>query len=272
LLTWRSAGFAWAMTRAPLAAAGTFRKNTSWLLSRSAIPVSARRSARLEAGWNRLVCKVERGGRGWGFSAGLTTYQNTPVEGLKYQNAAPPTLAGLYQPPKAGPHYRWDLVRDDYIELLPALGQADLRALTGIADLDKSENVFFLKVPAAAKGARAVPQGDPADRQVNNFLNWDSEAVAAIRYAKDGKPRDLLLIRPEYLEEYMELLKEAAQDLPGSGPKDRLLGTLFVQDPAYPSTGNRAGRRYVLAVETFLGDYPADEQDLLEIKTGQAAR
>ena len=50
-------------------------------------------------------------------------------------------------------------------------------------------------------------------------------------------------------------------------PRDRILGTMRIQNPAYPSTGNRFGRRYVLVVETFLGDYPLDEQDLLAVRT-----
>ena len=228
-------------------------------------------TAKLEAGWNRLLCKVERGGGGWGFSVGLTTFVNTPVEGLKYQSAAPPDLVPLYQPPKAGPHYRWAEVKDDYIERLPTLTEGDLRAITGIATLKTRESVFYLDVGTALPGARVIadPMPDPKgplaakDRELNNFLNWDAEAVAALRYQKDGKPRDLLLIRPEYCEEYLELLKEADAALPGSGPKDRILGTMKIQDPVYPSTGNRFGRRYVLVVETFLGGYPPDEEDLL---------
>ena len=74
------------------------------------------------------------------------------------------------------------------------------------------------------------------------------------------------VIRPEYYDEYLELLKEQDAGLPGSGPKDRILGVLKIENPAYASTGNRAGRRYVLAVETSLGDYPRDEEDLLSIK------
>ncbi|MBM4040436.1 MAG: hypothetical protein FJ290_18160, partial [Planctomycetes bacterium] len=296
--------------------------------------------------------KSERGGGKWGFSVGLTTFDNRPVEGLKYQSATPealarfnethrigspdvvtvrvpdhPDLSGsfevrpdgnvslpllkevyvkgltpmqlrdlftkeldryikkadlvftvtgldnpLYQPPKAGPHYKWAEVKDDYIELLPTLTEADLRKITGIADLTVKSDLFFLGVGAAPAAARAIAKPDPADREVNNYLNWDAEAVAAVRFQRDGKPRDLLLIRPEYHDEYLELLKEADAGLPGSGPKDRILGTMMIQNPAYPSTPNRAGRRYVLAVEAFLGDYPLDEQDLLGVKERIAAK
>lgn len=120
-------------------------------------------------------------------------------------------------------------------------------------------------VPAPVKGPTETPE--PTDRQVNNFLQWDNEAVAAIRFQKDGKTRDLLLIRPEYIDEYLELLAEKDAGLPGSGPKDRVVGTLRITEPAYATTGNRAGSRYVLVVETCLGDYPLDEQDLLAVKT-----
>jgi len=224
-------------------------------------------TARLEPGWNRLLCKIERGGRGWGFSAGLVTFDNAPVDGLKAQSSVPSKLVPLYQPPKVGVHYTWDAVRDDYIELLPALTEADLRGLTGIADLRSRSDLFFLGVGAAPKGARVLAEPKPDSRQLDNYLNWDSEAVAAIRCLRDGKPRDLLLIRPEYLDEYLELLHEPGGGLPGSGPKHRVLGTMFVQNPAYASTPNRFGRRYVLVVETFLGDYPLDEQDLLAVET-----
>jgi len=229
-------------------------------------------TAKLEQGWNRLLAKSERGGGKWGFSVGLTTFDNRPVEGLRYQNAAPPNLVPLYQPLKAGPHYKWAEVKDDYIELLPTLTEADLRKITGLAELTMKSDLFFLGIGAPHAGARAIAKPDPTDREVNNFLNWDAEAIAAIRFQRDGKPRDLLLIRPEYHDEYLELLKEADAGLPGSGPKDRILGTMAIQNPAYPSTPNRAGRRYVLAVEAFLGDYPLDEQDLLGVKERIAAK
>ena len=231
-------------------------------------------TARLESGWNRFVAKVERGGKGWGCSVGLTALddQNRPVEGLKYQNSVPSKLAALYQPPKAGPLYKWDDVRDDYVEMLPTLTGQDLQRLTGIAGLKVKDDIFYLDVGAAPAGARVLaadPAKTPApkDRDLNNFLNWDSEAVAAIRCQKDGKTRDLLLVRPEYFDEYLELLKEGDAGLAGAGPKDRILGTMKIENPAYPSTGNRAGRRYVLVIETFLGDYPLDEEDLLDVKT-----
>ena len=232
-------------------------------------------TAKLEEGWNRLVAKVERGGGGWGFSVALTTLDNKPVEGLKYQDSAPARLVPLYQPPKVGPYYKWDDVKEDYLELLPTLTEQDLRTLTGIATLKTRESIFYLDVGAAPAGARVLPDPMPDpkgplktdDRQLNNFLNLDSEAVAAIRFQKDGKPRDLLLIRPEYYDEYLELLKEADATLPGSGPRDRVLGTMKIENPVYPSTGNRFGRRYVLVVETSLGDYPLDEEDLLAAKT-----
>jgi hypothetical protein len=230
-------------------------------------------TAKLESGWNRLVCKVERGGKGWGLSVGLTALDdsNRPVEGLKYQNSVPSKLVALYQPPKVGPHYKWDEVKDDYIEMLPTLTEQDLQRLTGIAGLKSKDDLFYVDVGTPPAGARVLagPMKTPApkDRELNNFLDWDNEAAAAVRYQKDGKPRDLLLVRPEYFDEYLELLKEGDAGLAAGGPKDRLLGTVKIENPAYASTGNRAGRRYVLVIETFLGDYPLDEQDLLDLKS-----
>jgi hypothetical protein len=236
-------------------------------------------SAHLEEGWNRLVCKIERGGGGWGFSVGLTTFDNTPVAGLEYQNKTPSKCVPPWQPPKVGPYYKWDDVKEDWVERLPTLSEKDLRALTGLADLKAWERLFYLDVGGAAPaGARAVPAPvkeptetpEPTDRQVNNFLQWDNEAVAAVRFQKGGKARDLLLIRPEYFDEYLELLAEKDAGLEGAGPKDRVVGTLRITDPVYGSTGNRFGSRYVLVVETFLGDYPLDEQDLLAVKVKDA--
>jgi hypothetical protein len=230
-------------------------------------------TAKLESGWNRMVCKIERGGKGWGFSVGLTALDdaNRPVEGLKYQNAVPSQLVAPYQPPKAGPHYKWDEVKDDYVERLPTLTEKDLQRITGIAGLKAKDDIFYLDVGSAPAGARVLPDPSkrpaPKDRQLNNYLNWDQEATAAVRYQKDGKQRDLLLVRPEYFDEYLELLKEADAGLPGAGPKDRILGTMKIQNPNYPSTGNRAGQRYVLVIETSLAEYPLDEQDLLDVKT-----
>jgi len=227
-------------------------------------------TARLEQGWNRLLCKIERGGGKWGFSVGLTTFDNKPVEGLEYKNAAPAKLVPSWQPPKAGVYYKWDDVKDDWVDRLPALTEKDLQAMTGIAALKVKERLFYLDVGAAPAGARTVPDPLPNpkervksdDRQLNNFLNWDTEAVAAVRFQKDGKPRDLLLIRPEYIDEYLELLGEKEAGLPGAGPKDRVVGTLCARGPAYATTGE--GSRCVLVVETFLGDYPLDEADLLD--------
>ncbi len=236
-------------------------------------------SARLEEGWNRLVCKVERGGGGWGFSAGLTTFDNTPLAGLKYESKTPSKLVPPWQPRKVGVYYKWDDVKEDWVERLPTLSEKDLQTLTGLADLKAWEHLFYLDVGGAAPaGARVVPAPvkeptetpEPTDRQVNNFLQWDNEAVAAVRFQKGGKARDLLLIRPEYFDEYLELLAEKDAGLEGAGPKDRVLGTLRITDPVYGSTGNRFGSRYVLVVETFLGDYPLDEQDLLAVKVKDA--
>lgn len=121
-------------------------------------------TARLEEGWNRLVCKVERGGGGWGFSVGLTTFDNTPVEGLEYKSAAPSKLVPLYQPPKAGGYYQWDDVKDDWVERLPTLSAKDLQAFTGIGGLKAWEHLFYVDVGAAPAGrgsSRPPSRGRP---------------------------------------------------------------------------------------------------------------
>ncbi len=268
----------------------------------------------LKKGWNSLLLKIERcagkGGYGlsdddaWGFSVNIVTFDNTPVDDLKIQAEVPDMPVNVHAPPLAGRHYRWDGVKDDYLERLPQLTQDDFRTITGIPELILVENAFLMAIPKSAvqKGANAIaleelakgigtmtfegekltpatfldrplPDSTPAgafrkkafeDVVLNNFLNFDREAVGALRYTENGRPRDLLFIRPEYFEEFLTLLNEADADLPGR-VTDRILGYWYVDKAAYPSTPNRTWRAVIVA-KTYLGDtYPTDEEDLLAV-------
>jgi hypothetical protein len=223
-------------------------------------------SGRLEQGWNVLVAKVERGGGDWGFSVHAVGFDKQPVAGLKYAAALPAgERAARYAPPAAGPHYRWADVREDYLELLPRLTSADLAQITGITGLTVAEHEFMLTVPegrAALPGSAYVAAPDKSDRALNNFLNWDTEAAAALRYERDGQVRDLVLVRPEYFDEYLTLLREPGGRLDGKPVDERVLGCIFLREARYDSAPSHRGRA-VLVLDAALGDYPADALDLL---------
>lgn len=234
----------------------------------------------LKAGWNRIVLKVERGGGGWGFGVHLVDWQNQALDCLNVTPIPPQNEpVAQYTPPAVGEHYRWADVQDDYLERLPRLTDADLQRLTGIAGLTCDAQRFWLKLPegvspaaashvlyvTAASDVMARDALQRADRQLNNYLNWDLEAAAALRYVKDGEARDLLLIRPEYYTEFLTLLREADTPLSrATAPNERLLGYLYLPEVTYSSTSNRPfTHRVVLVVETALPDYPEDDLDLL---------
>ncbi len=267
----------------------------------------------LKKGWNSLLCKIERCGArpedAWGFSVNLVNYDNTPVAGLKYQADVPDGNVNVYRRPEVGRHYRWDDVKDDYLEMLPQLTEDDFRAITGIPELTLAENVFLIAIPEGAvqKGTSAITiealekglgdatiegkeatvrnffnepvprapeeQATPFNRfrldlctdvTLNNFLNYDREGAAALRYLDGAEPRDLLFIRPEYFDEYLALIDDAKAKLPGR-TRDRILGYWFINSVAYPMTPNRKWRAVIVA-KTYLGDqYPTDEQDILAV-------
>ncbi len=275
---------------------------------------------RLQKGWNRLLCKIERcagtGGYGlssakaWGFSVNLVNFDNTPITDLKYQAEIPDAQVNVYQRPDVGVYYRWDDVKEDYLELLPQLTEEDFRNLTGIEELTLVNNAFLMMIPRSAvqKGVNAITledlkkgigdmefegekvtpanfldlriPGTPRDEEpsefnkfkteiyhditLNNFLNFDREAAAALRYVEDGQIRDLVFIRPEYFEEYLALIDESKSDMNGK-IKDRILGYWYINNAAYPSTPNRTWRAIIVA-RTYLGDkFPIDEQDILAV-------
>jgi hypothetical protein len=230
-------------------------------------PYMLAKGVRLMKGWNCLAAKVERGGGDWGFSAHLVDSGNRPVPGLQVQPNLPAgQTASRYVPPQVGQRYRWPDVKDDYLELLPRLTAADLAKITGVSGLSVAEHRFMLTLPEGTQplpGSRYIGQANEQDTELNNYLNWDREAAAALRYGQGRQTRDLLLIRPEYYEEFLTLVKESPPDdrevLP---PDHRVLGYLFIPECDYATTPNRSARA-VLVVDTWLGDYPAEDLDLL---------
>lgn len=215
--------------------------------------------AHLQEGWNHFVVKVDRLGGGWGFSMGLVTFDNRPVDGLELQAAKPDAPIARCRPPELGTRYNWDEVKDDYVELLPTLSDEDIRALTGIAKFETARDAFFFSAESVA-GSRVLAQRDESDRSLNNYLNWEWEAIAAVRYAKGNEHRDLIFIRPEYYEEYLRLLpNDAARSIIGIKYIDRMQSL----SPLAPIPW-----RYVIVVDSRIeGEYPLDEQDLLQNRT-----
>ncbi len=217
----------------------------------------------LQKGWNVLAVKVERGGGGWGFSTHITDFDNQSVPGLQFA-AAPPagSVIARYTPPAVGKKYAWSDVKDDYLEKVPQLDAAALSMITGIKGISLSNNLFFIGLPQGTTpvaGSRYIAAPDLNDREFNNFLNWDTEQAAGVRYEKDGSVHDLLLVRPEFYQEFLSLL-DATAGTPA--PVDSVIGYVYITDSAYATTGNRTPR-VVLVIDTSLPDYPEDDLDLL---------
>ena len=130
-------------------------------------------------------------------------------------------------------------------------------------------NFLDLTIPGTPQGQEPTPFNKfksqmYQDVTLNNFLNFDREGAGALRYTENGKPVDLLFIRPEYLDEYFNLIDDSKTGMEGK-TRDRILGYWFIPNAAYPSTGNRTWRVVVVA-KTYLGEnYPIDEQDILAV-------
>jgi hypothetical protein len=228
-------------------------------------PYELAQSGKLVKGWNSLVVKAERGGGDWGFSAHIVDFSNQPVAGLKFEPQLPQgEKCNRYVPPEVGKYYKWAEVKDDFMELTPRLTAADLAKITGIQGIGIAEHRFHLTLPQGAQpgqGSRYTTEMSDKDVELNNYLNWDCEAAAALRYTKDGKARDLVLVRPEYYDEFTSLLSEPAAGKPAQPPGERVLGCIYIPECNYPTTGGSG--RTVIVIDAAIGDYPADDLELL---------
>lgn len=75
-----------------------------------------------------------------------------------------------------------------------------------------------------------------------------------------NESRDLIFIRPEYYEEYLRLLPNDAGN--------NVIGIKYIDRMQSPSALLTVPWRYVIVVDSRIeGDYPLDEQDLLQKKT-----
>lgn len=246
----------------------------------AATPDMTASQAWLREGWNRIEAVIATDAaptaRGFGFSMRLADWQGAPLVGAAYALRDPPLQqqAPRWTPPQVGARYDWDIARFNYCDSTPRLDESALRELTGLptlalrAAVENGRGYFALGLekPPAGLGYRALPDkwtDRDADRTLNNLIDWSREDGAVLSYEKAGQERTLLLVRPEALRAYLELLREnasAAAAFGGTRPSQRILG--WVPVDAGASTFQ------LIAIDAALGppqQWPHDEEDLLSL-------
>ncbi len=227
----------------------------------------------LEKGWNEVQVVVasrpSEKNKDFGFSVSLTTLDAKPVPGLACINIVPPdNRVARSAPPKVGDHYDWADVEQDFHRMLPRLGEADLRTITGVADLRLRQgggaNPYIAmeapgRKPDSTYRAASEMGGDGArDFALNNVLDLSREALAAFRYKKADENHDLIVVRPEALDAVRLLLKEP--ESAGKVFKDRTLSQRLL---GWIDVGEM-GTLFVLDSRIADNDaWPIDEEDLL---------
>jgi len=202
----------------------------------------------LKRGWNRMLLKVDQGTGGWSVMVRLSDFQNGPLNDVRVQ-AAPPndrskivpadTAPRFVKPPWRPTFFRWRDVRDDPWRLLPELTEKRLRLLTGDSGLRLTAgNGVTTLVPGAARRRKAFLAGEtPGGRRVDNALDFRPdklESLAWLRYERGGTQRDLVLLRADLVDFWLDRLDA-------------------VDDPSACVVGRvSAGRRTVIAVDTRL--------------------
>lgn len=221
--------------------------------------------ARLEPGWNRILCKIQKWDGDWGFSVRPCGFDGSSLEGVRFSAEAQLPAAVASGVATRGRYYRWEEVSGDFTSALPRWDESDLREYTGMAGLELRGG------PQATRGAVALVVGEgveplpgsrfgsePAaedDAQLNNVMSWGTEGIAALRFEHEGNPRDLLLVRAESVEPVMRLLRE--EGVPPDAPDRvdaRILGYLLTSEGTSP--------RALLIAEAWLGDWPKEEEGL----------
>lgn len=161
--------------------------------------------------------------------------------------------------------HSWAEVGDQPWTLLPRLGEAELRELTGVPELrlrtegaprrgDDGElftppQHLFLEVPAASVSSpwSAAPAEDRA--RLDNDLDFNWESMAWLRLpARDGAEKDVLLLRFDVAEPLLHLLRTAGR------PADRSLVGWILEDHKLA---------YVVLVDLAAASAPATELGLL---------
>jgi hypothetical protein len=204
--------------------------------------------ATLEAGWNSVLVKVERTGGGAGFSVRPLDLEGTPLNGIETATEVGDFRLPPAREPERGRRYRWVEVGDDFTARLPRLEAADLDRLTGLKGVKLSGRMLVTAPGHRNPAARWRDAPEREDRRLDNFLNWEREGLAVLRYPSGRGTRDLVFVRPEWQELALRLLR-TADGIPAA---DSLIG--YVREE---------GRNVLVLDVTLPADLPEDEQSLL---------
>jgi len=231
---------------------------------------NAWRDIHLRQGWNRiLIQKMDQGGGALAFGVQITDRDRNHIPALKISAAKPEGLdeAALLRvdpnelcvPPVTLKYYSWQGdVADDWWGVLPILDEQDFEAILGQKgvriDGTRTDYMLFIDV-STIKGilSRVATKADPDDALLNNLLEKRHETTALIRYThpETGKPRDLLFVRIDMVEPFIELVK-VADPRP---LKDSLIGYIL------------RGSKQAVVFETYLGEpMPANEVSLVGVR------
>ena len=245
------------------------------------------RDVRLRQGWNRvLVQTTDQTESDWSFGVKFTDRDRNDLPGLKVSAARPadldaqavlavdekaPCVVPIAVPLK---HYSWaGDVADDWWGALPVLNEQHFEAILGqrgvridgSRDLERPEDgpdhsgydkVMLVDV-SAIRGiqSRVTTKPDQYDSLLNNLINWSIETTALVRYTdpQTNKPRDLLFVRIDMVEPYIEML-----DVSDGRPlKDSIIGVIL------------RDTKQAVVFDTYLGDpLPANELSMLSVGDG----
>ncbi len=246
------------------------------------------RNVRLRTGWNRvLVLTTDQAEEHWYFSVKFTDRDRNDLPGLKVSATRPPELdpdailtaddAEPSVPPIETTYYSWEGdVADDWWGALPILNEQHFEALFGqkgvridgsrdlgrpVPGPDRSghDKTILIDVSAIADiRSRVAAERDSYDYLLNNLINHSIETTALIRYThpETGKSRDLLFVRIDMVEPFIELI-EVADPRP---LRDSIIGTIM------------RDTKQAVVFETYLGEpLPANELALLTVRDADLA-
>ena len=214
----------------------------------------------LKKGWNRLLVRAEDINRQSVFYIKIFQPNGKPIEGLKYTNEKPgidivpdQKTVPSFDPLKPE-YYQWKNIAEDPYPSIPQLTNEDLATYTGYKGLKfiGGNNFFFIDL-----GISKIPEGYSmlasyagGEHEVNNALTYDFEPFAVVRCLRNGKPVDLLFIKPDAYELVFDtgLLKIAKDAL---NPGEKILGWAL------------ANNRICIVAETLLPAATGKTMDLM---------
>ena len=220
------------------------------------------RDVTLKAGWNRLLVKKldQDSGDDWWFTARFTGPDNSPLASVKYSAVKPND--GIVEDGADGfipveiKHHSWDEVKNDVWGRLPVLSEEHLDEIVGGEGVKiqagKDNDYLFINVSELRNvTSQMISAPDVKDSLLNNELNFPRETAALVSYtAKDGSPHDLLFLRIDMVEPFLDMIL-----VPPGGkrldPHNRILGYIL------------RDRKPAIVIDTFLGQSRLNEFDIL---------